>query len=480
MKKLKIAIAGRPNVGKSTLFNRLAGGKLALVHDQPGVTRDWKEAPVQLGAYEFDIMDTPGLSERGGVSLESRMTSKAEEAISKADAVFFVVDAKAGVMPEDKEFARIFRKTGKTIFLFANKCENINQAHELLPEFKRLGFGEPLPISAEHGLGLDYIMDSLERLFEQHNIPVKQQEQPIDGKRGSKRSERRERENSEESEEREDTTPEIIKMAIVGRPNSGKSSLVNWLIGEERQLTGPEAGITRDAASISWNYQGQDYQIIDTAGLRRKARILEQVEAMSAGASLYSIRNCHIALLVLDAACPLENQDLSIANLAISEGRALVIACNKMDTVKSQAEYLKQLRLQAGEVLPQVKGVEIIPISVLKKNGMESLYSGLRTTFHNWNRRLSTSELNRWLEDAISRNAPPIVSGRRIKLKYVSQVRVRPTTLVFFSNMEDNLPESYERYLVNDLRQWFNLPGVPIRVKIKHTENPYKGKRKSR
>jgi len=445
-----VAIVGRPNVGKSTLFNRLAGKRLAIVDDTPGVTRDWREGPGRLGDLRFTIIDTAGLEEAGGESLESRMRAQTERVLGGADAVLLLIDARAGVTPVDEHFAAWLRRLRRLVILVANKCEGRAATGGLLEAYS-LGFGEPVAISAEHGDGMGDLYDALA---------------PLAGAA------------ADEAEPRADEQP--LQMAIVGRPNVGKSTLVNRLIGEERVLTGPEAGVTRDAITVSWTVDGRDVRLVDTAGLRRKARITETLEDLSVADALRAIRYAQVVVLVLDSEAMLEKQDLTIARRVIDEGRALVLAANKWDLVKDRRKAMGLLRDRLETSLPQVRGVPVVTLSALTGAGTENLLPAVLEIFSVWDRRVSTGPLNRWLDGVTQAHPPPLAGGRRNRLRYITQAKTRPPTFVVFASRPDDLPEAYTRYLANGLRQTFDLPGVPIRVHTRKGKNPYEADSKSK
>ncbi len=451
-----IAIVGRPNVGKSTLFNRLAGKRLALVDDQPGLTRDRREAEAVVGTCDVTLIDTAGL-EPGDEGLTPRMRRQTEAAIAKSDLVVFLIDARTGVVPADEMFAAMVRDAGKPVILAANKCEG-RSAEEGLYEAYELGLGEPLAISAEHGLGIGDLTDAIEQ-----NIKA------VSGGRegGVARTE-----DVEAQEERP------LRIAIVGRPNVGKSTLVNALLGEERMITGPEAGITRDSIASPFSHEGRPLLLFDTAGLRRKMRIEGRAEVLSVGDALKAIRFAEVAVLLLDVEHPFEKQDLQIAELIAEEGRALVIAVNKWDLVRERDKRLKELREMCQRLLPQVKGVALVPVSALGGTGLDRLMQAVLEADRLWNVRLPTHALNQWLHGAIETHAPPAVAGRRIKLRYITQANARPPTFVVFCSRPKALPDSYVRYLVNSLREAFDLPGVPIRLHLRKGGNPYAEARK--
>jgi GTP-binding protein len=445
-----VAIVGRPNVGKSTLFNRLARRRHALVDDTPGVTRDRREAEASLGRIRFRLVDTAGLEEAFDESLAARMREQTERAIENADVALFLIDARAGVTPLDQAFARRLRRGKTPIVLVANKCEG-GAGTSGLGEAYRLGLGEPLPVSAEHGLGVELIEEALAELAPESAFVA-----PDAGE-----------------EEEGEAAQKPLMLAVVGRPNVGKSTLVNRLLGEERVLTGPEPGITRDAIAIEWEHQGRKLRLVDTAGLRRKSRIEERLESLSAGDTLRALRFAEVAILVLDAGEILEKQDLAIARHVLEEGRALVIAVNKWDAVADKKQALERLRDRLETSLPQAKGVTAITVSALKGSNLDRLIEAAFAAHAAWNRRLPTAQLNRWLEEATERHQPPLVSGRRLKLRYMTQVKARPPTFAMWVSKIDELPESYEKYLINSLRQTFDLPGVPIRLLLRKGKNPY-------
>ncbi|ALA18701.1 MULTISPECIES: ribosome biogenesis GTPase Der [unclassified Chelatococcus] len=442
-----VAIIGRPNVGKSTLFNRLVGKKLALVDDRPGVTRDRREGEARLGDLTFNIVDTAGLEEADEASLAGRMRAQTEAAIADADVILFVVDVRAGLTPTDRAFADVVRRSGKPVVLLANKAEGgkgIEGAYEAFG----LGLGDPVPISAEHGEGLGELYDALEAL-----LP-------------------REPEENEDEEETE-AADRPVRVAIVGRPNAGKSTLVNRMLGEERLLTGPEAGITRDTISLDWDWRGRRVKLFDTAGMRKRARVEDKLEKLSVADGLRAVRFADVVVVLLDATIPFEKQDLTIVDLVEREGRALVIGLNKWDLVADRPGLLKELKEEASRLLAQVKGVPVVPLSGLAGEGVDALMKAVFAAHDVWNRRVSTSQLNRWLGDMLESHPPPAVAGRRIKIRYMTQVKARPPHFAIFGNQLQELPKSYTRYLVNGLREAFDLPGVPIRLSLRTGKNPY-------
>ena len=450
-----VAIVGRPNVGKSTLFNRLIGKKLALVDDQPGLTRDRRQAETELGSCSVTFIDTAGL-EPGDQGLTPRMRQQTEAAVAQADLVLFLIDARAGVVPADQILAELVRGSGKQVILAANKCEG-RAAEPGVYEAYSLGLGEPLPISAEHALGIGEVTEIIEQACRARDgiADIADTTDIVD-------------EDAVETE-----TPHPLRIAIVGRPNVGKSTLVNAVLGEERMITGPEAGITRDAISSQLEWQGRSLLLFDTAGLRRKMRVEGKAEELSVGDALKAIRFAEVVVLTLDAEQPFEKQDLQIADLIEQEGRALVIAVNKWDLVRERDKRLAELREKCTRLLPQIKGVALVPVSAMTGQGLDRLMQAVLAADALWNRRLPTHALNRWLQDAVDAHPPPAASGRRIKLRYMTQANARPPTFVLFCSRPKALPDSYSRYLVNTLRESFDMPGVPIRLNLRKGDNPY-------
>jgi GTPase len=445
-----IAIVGRPNVGKSTLFNRLAGKRLALVDDQPGLTRDRRDADTELGTTAVRLIDTAGL-EHGDAGLTARMREQTVAAIKQADLVVFLIDARAGIVAADEIFAELVRASGKPVILAANKCEG-RAAEPGLYEAFSLGLGEPLPISAEHALGIGELSDAIQQAASSQDGGAQIEEAPG---------------------EEDEGTAHPLRIAVVGRPNVGKSTLVNTILGEERLITGPEAGITRDAIAVDLERQGRALRLFDTAGLRRKMRMEGTAEGLSVGDTLRAIRFAEVVVLLLDAERPFEKQDLQIADLIFEEGRALVIAVNKWDLVRAPQARLAELRETCERLLPQIKGVAFVPVSALTGKGIDKLLCAVLAADALWNKRLPTHALNQWLREAVETHSPPAVSGRRIKLRYITESNARPPTFVLFCSRPKALPDSYVRYLVNSLRETFDLPGVPIRLHLRKGENPY-------
>jgi GTP-binding protein len=452
-----IAIIGRPNVGKSTLFNRLVGQKLALVDDEPGVTRDRREGEARLGDLAFTVIDTAGLDEGAKGSLTARMQEQTETAIRLADALMFVVDARAGLTPTDRAFADLARRADKPVLLLANKSEGRHGEAGAMEAYA-LGLGEPIQISAEHGEGLGDLYDALRALMGE---PPEEEE-----------------ESSEPDNTEDDVASRPIRVAIVGRPNAGKSTLINHLLGEERLLTSPQAGTTRDSIAVEAKWQGRDFRVFDTAGLRRRARIEQKLEKLSVADALRAVRFAEVVVLLMDAQNRFEEQDLRIADLIEREGRALVIAVNKWDLIDGRPGQISALRKDADHWLPQVAGVPIVAVSGLRGEGIDRLMQAIIDAYDVWNKRVPTSALNRWFEQAISANPPPAVSGRRLKLNYITQTKARPPSFVLFCTRADAVPQSYLRYLVNSLREAFALPGTPVRITLREKANPFAHKRK--
>ncbi|MEJ2120224.1 MAG: ribosome biogenesis GTPase Der [Alphaproteobacteria bacterium] len=445
-----VAIVGRPNVGKSTLYNRLVGKREALVDDAPGLTRDRREGDASLGGLAFRVIDTAGLEEAEADTLEARMTQQSERAVADADLVLFLIDARAGLTPLDRHFAALLRRSGKPLALIANKCEGKGGEAGLVEAFD-LGLGEPIPISAQHGDGLSDLYDVLAA----HAPPET------------------EAAGDEEDEER------ALRLAIVGRPNVGKSTLVNRLLGEDRVLTGPEPGVTRDAVSIDWSYEGRPIALHDTAGLRRRARIDDRMEKLSASDAIRAIRFAHCVILMIDASeiepntGSLHRQDLTIARTVLEEGRALVVAANKWDAVEDRARVRARIEESIEDSMGQARGVPIVQITALDGTGVKKLMEAVFAVDARWNKRLPTAALNKWLEDMIDRHPPPIAKGRRLRLRYLTQVNTRPPSFAIFVSRPVELPSAYRRYLVNGLREAFGLDGVPIRLMMRKGKNPY-------
>jgi GTP-binding protein len=467
-----VAIIGRPNVGKSTLFNRLVGKKLALVDDQPGVTRDRRSGEAKLGDLNFTIIDTAGLEEGGGESLVGRMRAQTEAAIGDADAIFFVMDARVGVTPEDRHFASLARRAGKPLMVIANKAEGRAGESGAYDAFS-LGLGDPIALSAEHGDGFAELYASLLAALPEATALVDEDEES---------ARKLVLADDEDGSELDPTKP--LRIAIVGRPNAGKSTLINRLLGEDRLLVGPEAGITRDSIGVDFVWRKGDVErsmkIFDTAGMRRRANVQEKLEKLAVADALRAVRFAEVVVVLLDATIPFEKQDLTITDLAAREGRALVIGVNKWDLIADKGAKLVELREEAERLLPQVRGTAVVPVSGATGQGLDDLMQAILRVHEIWNKRISTAKLNRWLEAVLEHTPPPAVAGRRIKIRYMTQPKARPPHFVLFGNQLDELAESYQRFLINGLRQTFALPGVPIRITLKKGENPYAGRKRRR
>jgi GTP-binding protein len=440
-----VAIVGRPNVGKSTLFNRLVGKKLALVDDQPGVTRDRREGEAKLLGLDFRVIDTAGYEDEDPHTLPGRMRAQTEAAVRDADVALFLIDAREGVTPLDEEIARWLR-TGKTpVVVVANKAEAKVAEAGVLDAY-RLGLGDPVPLSAEHGEGVVDLFEALRPLVE-----------------------REAQDNALEQEEGDGP----LKLAIMGRPNAGKSTLVNTMIGEDRLITGPEAGITRDAITLDWEWQGKPVRIVDTAGLRKRAKITEKLERLSGADARRAMEHAEVVILLLDATRGLEAQDLKIAELVIEEGRALIIAVNKWDVAENASSLFNGIKAALEEGLAQIKNIPVLTVSAKTGKGIDQLLGAAFELREQWSRRIGTGELNRWFEAAVEANPPPAPGGKRIKLRYITQVKARPPSFVVFGTRVDQLPESYRRYLLNSMRRELGLGPVPLRLTMRAPKNPF-------
>lgn len=458
-----VAIVGRPNVGKSTLFNRLTGTRAALVSDLPGLTRDRREGVADFFGVKVRLVDTAGLEQAQRGSIADRMRKQSEQAIADADLVLFVIDARVGVTPADTAFARIARQSGKPVVLVANKAEGNRGTEGILDAFS-MGLGAPIAISAEHGEGIGDLASDILAALGMTAAPTSRKRRSGDGE-------------AEEKPEKAAEPPRPIRVAIVGRPNAGKSTLVNALLGEERMITGPEPGLTRDSVASDLEWKGQKIRLFDTAGLRRKAKITDTAEKLSASDAVRAIRFAEVVVLLIDAERPFEHQDLTIGHRVTEEGRGLVVAVNKWDLVGEKQKTLRDLKQTLAESLAQVPDVAFVAISARSESGLEQLMAAIVKTYALWNRRVSTAQLNRWLDEAMSRHSPPAVHGKRVKIRYVTQPSTRPPTFVAFSQRADALPQSYVKYLTNSLRETFDLPGVPIRFSLRKGENPYDKKK---
>ena len=486
---LKAAIVGRPNVGKSTLFNRLAGKKLALVHDLPGVTRDRKEVTTKLKDLELTVIDTAGYEEAPAGQMEERMWQQTRRAIEESDAVLFLFDARAGMQAYDEHFADLVRRSKKPVFLLANKCEGRTQEQGIYEAYK-LGLGDPIIFSAEHNIGFDELYLGLKELEEKLAADADKSagragyivaeagksagraEEPTEERvPAGKAGEENERDMDEDKTQSLKKRP--IQVAIVGRPNVGKSTLVNALLGDERMLTGPEAGLTRDAISSRWEWKGWTINLVDTAGLRKQARVSGAIEKMSVESTMYAANMAQVVILVLDADGVLDKQDLTIARKVLDEGRALVIAVNKRD-IADKKEALQKLNDKLETSLTQAEGVPTVTISALRKKGLDKLFSAVIKVYQRWNVRIPTAPLNKWFRDVQEMNPAPLGKNkRRIKLRYITQAKTRPPSFYIFSSNPEGLPDSYLRFLTNQLRETFDLKGIPLRITVRKSDNPY-------
>ena len=463
-----LAIVGRPNVGKSTLFNRLVGKKLALVDDQPGVTRDLREGAARLGDLRFTVIDSAGLEEAFDDSLQGRMRRLTERAVEMADVCLFLIDARVGVTPTDEVFADILRKKNAHVILAANKAEGKAGEAGVLEAYG-LGLGDPIALSGEHGEGITDLLQVLMPLADEF----------------SKRNIDESPETDVDVEDEDDDAPRIptrerpLQIAVVGRPNAGKSTLINKIIGEERLLTGPEAGVTRDAISVQTDWVGVPTRIFDTAGMRKKAKVQEKLEKLSVSDGLRAVKFAEVVVVLLDVEIPFEQQDLRIADLAEREGRAVVVAVNKWDTEDDKQEKLKELREAFERLLPQLRGAPLVTVSAKTGRGLDRLHAAIMKAHDVWNRRIATAQLNRWLMGMLEQHPPPAPQGKRIKMRYMTQVRTRPPAFVVMTSHPDKVPESYSRYLINGLRDDFDMPGTPIRLFLRDQgdKNPYKGRK---
>lgn len=463
-----VAIVGRPNVGKSTLFNRLVGKRVAIVHDMPGVTRDRRSGEATLLGMEFTVIDTAGYEDANDDSVEARMRRQTDQAVEEADVALMLIDSRAGVTPLDRHFADLLRKAKTPVILVANKCEG-KAGEPGLYEAYGLGLGEPVPVSAEHGEGLSDLFFALQPYAEAAGAlnDDEEEEDPF-----ADLSEQDEEAANAAAEAKAAARP--LQLVIAGRPNVGKSTLVNRLLGEDRMLTGPEAGLTRDAISSEWEHKGRRIRLVDTAGLRKRANIDDPVEKLSVSNTIEAIRMAEVVILVLDSAAILDKQDLTIARLVIEEGRSLVIAINKWDVVEKPEEALQRLRDRLETSMPQVRGVPCVTMSALAGKGLDRLMDAAIETHKTWNRRISTSKLNQWLEEVVAHHPPPaLAGGRRLKIRYMTQAKARPPTFIIFASKPEELPEAYTRYLINGLRETFKLAGVPIRLYVRGGRNPY-------
>lgn len=460
---VSVAIVGRPNVGKSTLFNRLVGKRLALVDDTPGVTRDRRVGDGRIANQDFQVIDTAGFEDANDGSLEARMREQTEAAIDEADLILFMIDARAGVTPMDKHFAQLLRKSNKPVHVVANKAEG-KAADAGIYESYGLGLGDPIALSAEHGIGISELYDIItDAALEQEDTKptvdlLPEVDVDIDP--------------DDENDKRWDPT-RTLNVAIVGRPNVGKSTLINKLVGEDRVLTGPEAGITRDSIMVPWEWEGRSINLVDTAGIRRRAKVQKKLEKLAVSDSLRTIQFAEVVVLMLDADAPFEKQDLQLADLVEREGRALIIAVNKWDLVKDKNAKLAEIKEACGRLLPQLRGVPLVTMSGLRGTNIPKLMQAIFDIEQIWNQRIPTAKFNQWLTGMVASHPPPAVSGRRLKIRYGTQIKSRPPTFVVFCSRPDALPTAYVRYLVNGLRTSFKMPGAPVRMWIRSRENPY-------
>lgn len=465
-----LAIIGRPNVGKSTLFNRLAGKKLAIVDDTPGVTRDWREAEGTLYDRTMRIIDTAGLEENFDDSIQGRMRRQTEAALEEADAILFVIDGRDGMTPMDEHFAGFLRRQKKPVVLAVNKCESEKASATGVGEAYALGFGEPIAISAEHDIGMEDLYHALTPFFPEededteNDNEIAEHFENIDDIEGN---------DNFEFDQEEDDPEKPIKIAIVGRPNVGKSTLLNAIVQDERVMTGPEAGITRDAIAVDWEYDNRRFKLVDTAGMRRRSKVQDHIEKMSVEDTLRAIRLAQVVILVLDGNMIFEKQDLQIAEHIINEGRALVVAVNKWDAVEDRTDAREELEHKFASSLAQVKDVPYATISALNGKNIDKLLYKSVQIYEVWNKRISTGNLNRWRQMMESRNPAPLVSGRQNRIKYIAQIKTRPPTFAVWVSRPDKLPAAYKRYLINGLRKDYKIPGVPIRLLVRRSKNPY-------
>ena len=462
---LTVAIIGRPNVGKSTLFNRLVGKRVAIVDDMPGVTRDRREGDATLSDLHFKIIDTAGLEDVHDESLESRMREQTETAFLEADVGLMMIDARTGPTPIDEHFVSWLRRHNTPVILVANKCEGAAGQAGLLESYA-LGLGEPVPLSAEHGQGMVDLYDALRPYADEAT------EKEAWDKRQRQDDERPPLDSGSEDDD-DDVLNRPLQLAIVGRPNVGKSTLINKLLGEDRMLTGPEAGITRDSIMVPWEYKGRQINLIDTAGLRRRAKVTGKVEALSGAETRRAIDFAQVVAIVLDARDMLEKQDLIIASNVIEEGRALIIVVNKWDLIKNKKEALDKLHDRMEKSLPQVRGIPVVTVSAKNDRKLDKILDAVLDVFEVWNRRVSTAKLNRWLEHVLEHHQPPLVGGRRVKIRYMTQPKTRPPTFALFVSHAKGLPEAYSRYMANALREDFDLWGVPLRIAVRKGHNPF-------
>lgn len=467
---LRLAIVGRPNVGKSTLFNKICGKRLSIVDDTPGVTRDWRETKANLFGTPLILIDTAGLEEAFDDTIQGRMRQQTEAALREATAILFVIDGREGVTEADRHFAAFLRKQKKPVFLGVNKCENNQKTAAGIGESYALGFGEPVILSAEHNIGFDDLYERLSPHFP--DADTREGETEKDFVNFDALDDIEGQENYEFVQE-EDDPEKPIKIAIVGRPNVGKSTLLNAILSEQRVMTGPEAGITRDAITVDWCYEDRNFKLVDTAGLRKKSKITDNIEKMSTEDSLRAIRLAQIVILVVDANNPFEKQDIQIAEHVLNEGRALVLAVNKWDSVKNRSDRIEDIKHRLSVALAQSKDIEFATISAKNVKNIDKLFYKALKTYEVWNKRVGTGTLNRWLDKMETQNPAPLVSGRHNRLKYITQIKTRPPTFALWVSRPKELPDSYKRYIINGLRRDFDIPAVPIRLLVRASKNPY-------
>lgn len=478
---LRVAIVGRPNVGKSTLFNRLTGKQLAIVDDTPGVTRDWRESDGRILDQKLRVIDTAGLEEKFDDSMEARMRRQTEQALGISDVVIFVVDGRAGLTPIDHHFAQWLRKQKKPIILLVNKCEQDSIADTARGEAYALGLGDPIPFSSAHGIGIDELYTALMPHFPEEDDEFTNadeghrfwSEEDLDRLEGDESFEFLDLEAQDPVENVPPENRPPIRIAIVGRPNAGKSTLMNALLEEDRVITGPEAGLTRDSIAVDWEWGGQKFRLVDTAGLRKKGRITHRLEKMAVDDTLRAIRLSQIVFLLVDASAPMEKQDLQIADLVIREGRVLILGINKWDTVEDKNAKLAEIKDILFSSLAQIPDIPLVPLSALREQNLDKLMDTAIKAYTVWNRRVSTGRLNRWLAARVSQIPPPLVNNRPNKLRFMTQINVRPPTFALWVSKPDNLPDTYKRYLINNLRKDYDLPGVPIRLLLRKSKNPF-------
>lgn len=472
--RLTIAIVGRPNVGKSTLFNRLAQKKLAIVDDTPGVTRDWREAEGYLLDQPVLVMDTAGLEEAFDQSIEGRMRRQTDEALRRADAILFLIDGREGLTPMDEHFANYLRKQKKPVILAVNKCENDKATIAAIAEAHALGFGDPIPLSAAHGHGIEDIYQAFEPYFPGTEEEEGEEEdsffpglENLDDLEGNEAFDFAALAMEEE-------TDKPIKIAIVGRPNVGKSTLLNALLKDNRVMTGPEAGITRDAIAVDWTFEDRKIKLVDTAGLRRKSKVDHNIEKMAVEDTLRAIRLAQVVILVIDTPALFEKQDLQIAEHILNEGRAMIVALNKWDLIENKEETLAEIKYQMEQSLAQVKDIPSVSISALNGKNLHILMREILKTYTLWNKRVPTGKLNRWLAAKESQLPAPLVQGKQNRLKYITQINIRPPTFALWVSRPQNLPDTYKRYILNSLREDFDIPGIAVRLLVRASKNPYK------